>query len=233
MNTVEVLAEIPFPLDFESVRQRARVKPGSEDALALAQLAARAAAAARPKALYRESFVEERGEDWVRIDGVRFTSRALRWHLQEVGRVFPYVATCGGELDTLELDPEDILQPYWLEVIKTFALDAARQHLEAHLQARYLLGKSAAMAPGSADEHVWPIEQQRELFALLEGVSAHIGVTLSASCLMLPNKSVSGIRFPTAADFRSCQVCRRQNCPGRRAPFDADLWQHTRPVRGG
>jgi hypothetical protein len=42
---------------------------------------------------------------------------------------------------------------------------------------------------------------------------------------MVPTKSVSGIIFPTEADFQSCQLCERENCPNRRAPYDEMLYE--------
>ena len=59
---------------------------------------------------------------------------------------------------------------------------------------------------------------------LLHGQENAIGVCLTDSMLMVPNKSVSGIRFPTEAAFESCQLCPRQGCPGRRAVYDPDLY---------
>lgn len=230
---IEALTDFPFALNLGAVQKRAHVRPDTEDAEALAELVGRVLSLARPKALFRESFVEARGADWVRIDGVTFTSQALRWNLDKAERVFPFAATCGHEVDAVALVPGDILQPFWLDVIKTFLLEAARQHLEAELKRRYRLEKSAAMHPGSADVGVWAIEQQRELFAVLGGVTPFIGVTLSESCLMHPNKSVSGIRFLAEANFRSCQVCRRQKCPSRAAPFDEQLWQQIRAGQRG
>jgi hypothetical protein len=50
-------------------------------------------------------------------------------------------------------------------------------------------------------------------------------VELTDSFLMIPNKTVSGIYFPTERDFRTCQVCHREKCPNRRAPFDQTLWE--------
>jgi len=81
------------------------------------------------------------------------------------------------------------------------------------------------MNPGSGEVEVWPIEQQRELFSLFGDVRKQIGVELTDSFLMMPNKSVSGIQFPTETDFRTCQVCRRKNCPNRVAPFEQGLWK--------
>jgi hypothetical protein len=41
---------------------------------------------------------------------------------------------------------------------------------------------------------------------------------------MQPTKSASGIRYPTEVAFESCQLCPREICVGRRAPFTPDLW---------
>jgi len=40
---------------------------------------------------------------------------------------------------------------------------------------------------------------------------------------MVPLKSVSGIYFPTEIKFESCQLCPREVCRGRVAPYDPDL----------
>jgi hypothetical protein len=81
------------------------------------------------------------------------------------------------------------------------------------------------MSPGSGDANVWPITQQRELFSLFSNVEALVGVRLTDSFLMLPNKTVSGIRFQTETDFESCELCHRESCVGRRAPFNRELWE--------
>ena len=47
---------------------------------------------------------------------------------------------------------------------------------------------------------------------------------LTDSFLMVPNKTTSGILFPTETDFRSCEVCHRENCPSRHAAFNQALW---------
>jgi hypothetical protein len=218
----QVLDDIPVDLDLDELRTQVRVEAGSDDDRALADLTGRALAVARPKALFRASFVEARTEDAVTIDGIAFTSRILRTHLDRVERVFPFIATCGAELDRLDLGG-DPFALYWLDAIKAVALRAATRRLTGYLDTRFALGRTASMHPGSADRQVWPIEQQRPLFALLGEVEALIGVQLTASCLMIPNKTVSGLRFPTEVDFRSCQVCERPVCPSRAAEFDPEL----------
>jgi hypothetical protein len=226
-----VLDHIPFSLDAESLMRRLRIGPESDAAEELDDLLRVAAECARPKAMYREAYVETGDSDEVQLDGVTFTSRPLRMNLDSVHRVFAYVATCGREVDEAAPAPEDVLKAFWWDTIKADLLTVARKYLTDHIKTRYRLGKTAYMSPGSADATVWPIRQQRQLFRLLADVEAKIGVQLTDSFLMVPNKSVSGILFPTEKDFRSCQLCHREDCPGRRAPFDAQLWESI--VEGG
>jgi hypothetical protein len=79
------------------------------------------------------------------------------------------------------------------------------------------------MNPGSLQD--WPLREQRPLFALIGAVDTRIGVRLTDSCLMTPRKSTSGIQFPTEESFASCQLCGREVCPNRRAPYDATLFE--------
>jgi hypothetical protein len=225
---MEALTQIAPALDTAALMARVHVAPDSEDADAFTALVDQAREVARPKVLYAEAFVEGRGDDTIRIEGITFTSRMLRRNLEAVERVFPYVATCGQEMDGIALPAGEVLVQFWWDAIKAEVLSAARAHLLVHLTERFRLGQTARMSPGSGDADVWPIEQQRLLFALLGGVTPFIGVTLTDSCLMIPNKTVSGILFPTEHDFRTCQVCHRDPCPNRAAPFDVAVWRSLR-----
>jgi hypothetical protein len=101
-------------------------------------------------------------------------------------------------------------------------LRSAMQALSEHLQKRFHSGRMSSMSPGSLPD--WPLQEQRKLFALLGDPKGAIGVELTQSLIMVPLKSVSGISFPAEVDFASCQLCPRENCPGRRAPYDATLY---------
>lgn len=158
---------------------------------------------------------------------IRLASRALRVNLDGVERVFPYVATCGAELDSIPIAAGDVFAQFCRDTIKEMALWAALSHLYMHLTETFGLGALASMNPGSGEANVWPIEQQRELFAFLGNVHESIGVVLTGSCLMVPNKSVSGILYPSSSGFENCQLCNQQRCSHRRAPFDAELWART------
>jgi hypothetical protein len=221
---METLTDIPFVLGAPALMAWLRIEPDSEDAGEFEALLDLTRRGAKPKAVYSMFFIEDKGVDTVTLNGITFASRALRRNLADVERVFAYVATCGQEVDAVLPVQGDLLKDYWREVIKESLLESATTYLFGELQRKYRIAQTATMNPGSGDATVWPIEQQRELFALLGDVEAGIGVQLTPSYLMVPNKTVSGILFPTERDFRTCQVCHRDPCPNRRAPFDAAMW---------
>lgn len=223
ISTIEVLTSIPFELDPSALLARLRVPEGSDMAGEILALAEAIAPAAAPKAVYKECFIEGWGDDTVTLEGVTFTSRVLRANLDSVQRVFAYVATCGTEIDALGMGQEDFLSRYWVDTIKELALEASSRFLRNHLKKKYLLGRMASMNPGAGDVNTWPIEQQQLLFSLFGNVEELIGVRLTETHLMIPNKSVSGLFFPTEVPFESCMVCQRPNCPGRKAPYNPDF----------
>jgi len=222
---MHVLTEIPYSLDTTALMAQLQIDPSSEDAEDLDELVRTAERIGRPRAIYREAFVEAKGEDTVRMAGVTFTSRTLARNLASVERVFAFVATCGREVHDAASAERDFVKAFWWDAVKLRMLTAANQHLSEHLKTRFRLGKTSTMSPGSGDATVWPIEQQVQLFRLIGDVGTEIGVELTDSFLMVPNKTLSGIRFPTEVDFRSCQVCHREECPSRNAPFDEALWK--------
>ena len=94
--------------------------------------------------------------------------------------------------------------------------------MRKQIRGRYLLKKTALMTPGSLED--WPIQEQKPLFSILGDVEKAVGVRVTESLMMIPAHSVSGIFFPTEVSFESCQLCPRENCPGRRAPYDERLY---------
>lgn len=217
-----ILEDIPFWPDIPALMKRLHIKPGSGAAAELENMLNSARELARPRALYLEAYVGERGDDWLVIGGERFTSRVLRVNLDQSYRVFPYLATCGPELQTWAAGFDDMVLNFWAEAIKEAALISAIRALDCRLEERYLPGQSARMNPGSLPD--WPLEEQRVLFALFGPLAGQIGVELTDSLLMIPTKTVSGIWFATEVTFESCQLCERDGCPGRRAPYDPQLY---------
>ena len=171
-QSFEILTDFPFELDPPNLMNTLRIRPGSLVADEFMALFNEAVPTGRPKALYRAAYIESRDGDSVVIDGVTFTSRTLCNNLDGVGRVFPYIATCGTELEELENACHDLLHTYWLDGIKYALLNCSLQYLRSHLERTYAPGKVAHISPGSGDANVWPIKQQKELFSLLGDVKA-------------------------------------------------------------
>jgi len=224
---MEVLNSIPIKLELEAVLKRMRLRNRNESIVGnVREMLKLARPIAKPKAVYDVSYIENKNGDSLEIGGVKFTSRVLRINLDKVERVFPYVVTCGRELDEIDIPSNDFIRGYYLDQIKETAVVLARQYVEKHLKKRYALKQLSRMAPGAAMKIDWPITQQMELFSIFGGrekVEELIGVKLTDSFLMVPIKSVSGIFFPTEVSFESCQLCPREQCIGRRAAYDAEL----------
>jgi len=211
---------VDYALD--ELAARLHVSPEAPDYQELARLVAGAAEIARPRACYRLAYIEAKNEDGVVVDGVSLTSRVLRVNLEAVDRVFVQVATCGVELDRWVHALDDLLWEFWGEAIKEVALRQALTAVRADQDERFHPARSSTMSPGSLPD--WPLPQQRPLFAILGDVEGTIGVHLTPSMLMVPNKSTSAVRFETETDFASCLLCPREGCPNRRAVYDPDLY---------
>ena len=94
-----VLSSIPFQLDTAALRKKLHIKEGSHHAEELDHLIQGAHTVGKPKVLYKEAFIESRTDETVTLDGITFKSRVLRVNLENIYRVFPYVITCGLELE--------------------------------------------------------------------------------------------------------------------------------------
>ncbi len=218
-----ILEDIPWQIDFAQLAQKFHVAERQDALKELEQLAAQALAVGRPKAAYALARVEAHMDQSVVVNGVELRSRVLRVNLEHAHRVFPFVATCGSELeDWSESISDRILHRYWADQIKEFALRSAIAFMRDHLVSHYQPGHIAQMNPGSLAD--WPLGQQKPLFRLLDTAPQRIGVRLSDHMLMIPTKSVSGIIFPAATTFESCQLCPLEGCPSRRAECDPTLY---------
>ena len=222
MQTI-VLSDVRGELSVSDLAKRLRVPEDSPQRAELTQLVTDASRVARPKAVGGIAYVDERGEDFVVVDGVRFDSRVLAVNLALAHRIFPFVATSGVELDAWAASLDDFLHRYWSEAIREAALRLAIGAVNDWVDGTYQPGRTSRMNPGSLAD--WPIEQQAPLFRLVGDVEGHIGVQLTESMLMVPSKSVSGIRFGTAESFESCMLCPRAMCPNRRSTYDPALYE--------
>ena len=222
MELKNILNDIPFDPDVAQIMKTLHIKEGTGHAEDLKSMIDSARAVARPKGLYRLAFIESSGDDFIVADGIRFSSRVLRVNVGDSQRVFPYIATCGRELEEWSAGISDMLQKFYADAIKESALRIAIKAVTDHIDALYAPGPTARMSPGSLED--WPIYEQAPLFRLLGDPAADIGVELMDSYLMTPTKTISRMMFPTEQSFENCQLCPRGNCPSRRAPYDEGLY---------
>lgn len=214
-----IFTSIPFAPTFDEFGRHIKISAYKGLEEEIQSFFNRAVSLLQPKAAFRVCAVEQRLEDGVVIDSAQFISRVLRKQLEEVERVFVYLVTCGNELENVAFNPGDFLEPFLKDELKQMALTQARAFLKEYIQETYRIPNTAYMSPGSGDVGVWPIQQQKALFSLLDPTPEEIGVVLTESFLMHPNKTVSGIIFPTEVGFETCQVCSRKTCPNRRAAY--------------
>jgi hypothetical protein len=215
-----ILSDIPFEINPDELLVRMRVRPKSDDANDLRALVSDSQKIGRPKALYGVAHKEIQGDNHILVGDVLFTSRVLRVNLEKAERIFPFVCTCGMELQEWGDSINDLIWSFWAEAIKEEFLRAALNALQVHIHSKFNPGHISTMSPGSLED--WPISQQEPMFKLLGRPKE---VQLTDSLLMVPTKSVSGFVFPTEANFESCQMCPRKDCPGRRAPYDETLYE--------
>lgn len=218
---IHIIDKIPFEIDKSVLFNKLRIKDGSSHAGNLETMIQEAQEAASPKAGYTAAYIDDRGEDYLIISGIRFTSRVLRINLENVYRVFAYLITCGSELERWSSQFNDLLDQFFADTIKEMALRNAMKTLKSYIDAHYQPGKSSTMSPGSLED--WPIQEQLPLFRLLGPIPDRAGVYLTESLMMVPTKTVSGIRFSSEESFESCQLCPRERCPGRRALYESSL----------
>jgi hypothetical protein len=114
----------------------------------------------------------------------------------------------GATLDALASEGAELAGTYLERVV----LDDARSEGEAGATSSVL-----CYSPGYCG---WNITGQKALFAALG--PEEIGIRLSASCLMVPLKSISGVAVVGPAeiheftnDYRFCTDCRTRNCQDR------------------
>jgi hypothetical protein len=215
------LDKIPFDPDLDTLSVWLHIKPESTWMAQLIELATVAQSVARPKVVYRVLRVEEKGNDYAILDGIKLTSRVLRVNLADAHRAFAYVATCGVELEEWARSQVGAMERFVADAIAGAALVSAREFLQEHLEQTYRPGRLGEMNPGSLPD--WPLREQRPLFELLGDPESMVGVQLLDSYLMNPTKSTSGLLFSSEEGFYNCQLCPMDGCPGRRAAYDPGL----------
>jgi hypothetical protein len=219
LNT-NVLEGFSVELSLEKALERLKLDERRSRTIGAENVFATAATLIHPQAIYGAAYVSNHSLNKIEIEGMEFTSRVLTRNLESIERVFPYVLTIGESLENAAHSSESITARLILETVGDLALASSLEHVKRHISRHHGLETVSDMGPGQLD---WPIEQQRVLFSLLGPVKDIIGVTLTESLMMVPRKSISGMIFPAEDTFLSCQLCKRNKCPSRKAQFDEAL----------
>lgn len=217
-----ILENIPFTLQEDKIISSMHVH-GSAQRFTdnLRELIEIVVPLARPKAMFKISCVSNKKPDSVEIDGVEFGGRLIRLNLDQVNTVFPFVATCGHEVEAIEVPARDILKRHCLEAIKLSLVVTASVFLQKYIKQNFGAGELSNMNPGELES--WPITQQKQLFAVLGDVEGRIGVKLTPGGLMKPIKSRSGLYYTNDVKFISCYLCTQKRCTGRQVAFNPEM----------
>ncbi len=135
---MEVLDKIPVKIDLDAVLKKLRLRNRNNDVLrTLEELVDIANSTARPKAVFETATVEEKNGDNVTIKGVEFTSHILRVNLDRAEEVFPYVVTCGREIDAVNIPTGEMMRFYFMDQIRELVARSALNYLHQHLRDRH------------------------------------------------------------------------------------------------
>lgn len=151
-----------------------------------------------------------------------FKSGVIARLLEQCQKVAVFALTIGDYLEeTVNQLAEDglVLQATVLDAIGSVAVESVADFVQnrikdvAHAKG---LCVSRRFSPGYCD---WDVSQQKKVFQIVNGESA--GVQLTDGCLMIPQKSISGIIGIGSCDsnvenYNPCNTCLKEDCPGRR-----------------
>lgn len=199
-----------------------------------------------PASLRRLDTLSERMDDWLSpqlsyrtlslaavdrggielVDGTRFKSPKLAKTLTRAESVCCFLATVGPAVD---IQVQRLMQQgryadaYILDAMGSMSAENVVEQFYQRMARRQRqkgCGVTLRFSPGYCD---WPIKQQRPLFRIFEDTDTP-DVALNDSCLMSPQKSVSGLfgLLPEGVDgadpaYNPCNSCNKRDCIARRS----------------
>ena len=161
-----------------------------------------------------------------------FISKTVSYVLYDCKRVAVFLVTIGNGLDeemSKLMVKGQTLEATILDAIGTEAVIQSCRRLQDVIRGIAQSDGCRATirySPGYCD---WDVSQQKVLFQAMDSDS--VGVRLTASCLMIPSKSISGVigigQFDTAKPPPCLAVCsKRASCSHKRESWDPEkrLW---------
>jgi hypothetical protein len=135
---MKVIDNMPVNLELDDVVKKTRIRSmndGFRDIIN--ELLDIARPIAKPKALFEISPVENRQGDSLEIGSRRFTSHILRVNLGKIDTVFPYIVTCGREVDEIKFPEHQLMKSYFMDQIKEVIMRSALSYLLDHIKTNY------------------------------------------------------------------------------------------------
>jgi len=217
---MEIIDHIPLEFNLTELSRNLRPQRLRDE---LTPIVERARPLIEPKAAYTTSHVTgfENGVVYLE-NGHALRSLVLEDMLELGQEVMPFVVTIGPKLDAEISGEKNMIRSYLLDRIGNYAVRTARTYLKLRAEGRLRsgLGSVSQFSPGETGAgELFGIEQQTPLFQILEPATESIGVHLSSSLMMIPQKSSSGLFAVTEQEYEACFYCPRQGCEGRRAPY--------------
>ncbi|MCQ2451904.1 MAG: hypothetical protein MJ075_02055 [Oscillospiraceae bacterium] len=224
MDSERIVLSIPVTLTAEEFGKYCRIQPDSsafdmlEEAMPLIQQWA------APKAIIKWASVDRINGSLCTIEGHTFDSTIVAEKLRGQQRVFLSVITAGEGLEKCDELEDDA----FLDLYNGALLFYASEYVLRFMKEQFGFDGSSMLNPGSLPD--WPIENNHSFFDIVGDV-AEIGVTLNSAGYIKPWNSGSHLHF--AGDgFKSCSLCKKYDCIGRQAPFDAKEYKrifHSEP----
>lgn len=190
----KIYKEIPFKIDVTKLNEDLKISKRLKIDDLISELINESEKIARPKGIYTEvqcKVNKEQGEIYI-LDKV-FKSKILASSIKNEAEVFPYIITCGMEIEKWSQDMDDIMKQYVVDGIKAQILFEATEFISRKIKESKNIKELTYHIPGYLDD--WSLYEQSDLFALFGEKPEDIEVSLSHSSLMKPTKSVSGIYY--------------------------------------
>ncbi|MGM0366274.1 MAG: vitamin B12 dependent-methionine synthase activation domain-containing protein [Actinomycetota bacterium] len=177
-----------------------------------------------PKAVYDVFKIEKaEGEKVYFASGNVFKGPNISKILKGSETALVFIFTLGNKIDKLIKETSksgDTLATIVMDSITTSLLTLLGERFSEIAKSEGIQQEGwQATCTYSPGQYKWTIEEQKEIFKMLDG--SPIGVSLNPSFLMVPFKSVSGVYGFGPADRIdktkvACELCPRENCIGRR-----------------
>jgi hypothetical protein len=147
---------------------------------------------------------------------ILLTDRIIASSLRKCDSIAIFIASCGDKPELFSkklLQEGNSLEGYIVDIIASEMADGIAECLHRKLENSVAMDNLKVTNRFSPGYCKWPVNEQHKIFSLMAGNTS--GVSLTASSLMIPIKSVSGIiGIGKDAEFKgyACAYCEMDHC---------------------